>query len=74
MLNKASISSKIDDTNTAIGRRYARTDEMGIPYAITVDDETVNNNKVTIRELDTMKQVTVPVDDVCDRLHELTRE
>ena len=36
-LNKAGLPSKIDDSNGSVGKRYARTDEMGIPYAFTID-------------------------------------
>ena len=53
ILNKANLSSKIDDSGQSIGRRYARTDECGIPYAFTVDQETLDNNMITMRELDT---------------------
>lgn len=40
-----------------IGKRYARTDEIGVPYAITVDFETLEGEGVTLRERDTMSQV-----------------
>ncbi len=39
------------------GKRYARTDELGVPYAVTVDFEVVSNSTVTVRERDTMTQV-----------------
>jgi Anticodon binding domain len=44
-------------TGNTIGRRYARTDEIGVPFAVTVDYETVKEDTVTIRERDTTKQV-----------------
>ena len=37
---KSSISLKIDDSGVNIGKRYARTDELGIPFAITIDNDT----------------------------------
>ena len=55
------ISSKVDATGQTIGKRYARTDEIGIPFAITVDFDTLNDNTVTLRELLTLKQVRIPV-------------
>lgn len=58
-LNKEGVSSKIDDSSQTIGRRYARTDECGIPFAITVDNETQTDQKVTLREIHTMKQIIV---------------
>ena len=49
-----------------IGKRYRRQDIMGTPYVITIDDETLNNNTVTIRDRDTMKQITISLDEVVD--------
>ena len=40
---RAGISSRIDDTGVTIGKRYARTDECGIPFAITVDFDTLKD-------------------------------
>jgi glycyl-tRNA synthetase len=52
MLNAFGVSSKIDDAGQSIGKRYARTDECGIPFALTVDQDTIDNEVITIRELD----------------------
>ena len=52
------------DESGNIGKRYRRQDVIGTPYVITVDDETVNNNTVTIRDRDTMKQITIQLDEV----------
>jgi glycyl-tRNA synthetase len=57
------ISYKIDEVDS-IGRRYARTDEIGVPFGITIDDITLKDNTVTLREIDTMKQIRVPIDEV----------
>ena len=54
-----------DDTAN-IGKRYRREDVIGTPFSITIDDETLNNNTVTIRDRDTMKQITLPLDEVKD--------
>lgn len=40
-----------------VGKRYARTDECGIPFAVTVDFDTLNDDTVTLRSLDSMKQI-----------------
>lgn len=45
-----------------IGRRYRRGDAVGIPYAVTIDDTTIDNGTVTVRERDSMKQVTISID------------
>jgi len=49
------------DETQSIGKRYRRADEIGTPYCITVDFETVNDKKVTIRDRDTMKQDRVEI-------------
>ena len=49
------------DDSSSIGKRYRRSDIIGTPYSITVDDETLNNNTVTIRDRDTMKQDVIKV-------------
>src|SRR5207237_7307008 len=52
------------DDAGAIGRRYRRQDEIGTPYCITVDFETLDDQAVTIRERDTMSQDRVSLDKV----------
>jgi glycyl-tRNA synthetase len=59
-LHKSGILAEYDDSG-AIGRRYRRQDEIGTPFAITVDYETKENNSVTLRDRDTMKQVRIPI-------------
>jgi len=54
---------EFDDAG-AIGRRYRRQDEIGTPYCVTVDFETVDDDAVTVRERDTMKQERVGLDQV----------
>lgn len=57
---------RVDDSTGSIGRRYARTDEIAIPFGITVDFDTINNipHTVTLRERDSTEQVRMPIDDV----------
>jgi glycyl-tRNA synthetase len=52
------------DDSGAIGRRYRRQDEIGTPYCVTVDFDTLEDNAVTIRERDTMKQERIAIDQV----------
>jgi len=49
------------DDSQAIGRRYRRQDEIGTPYCVTIDFDTIDDNQVTIRDRDTMHQARVPV-------------
>ena len=50
------------DESGAVGRRYRRQDEIGTPYCITVDGQSLEDRTVTLRERDSMAQVRVPVD------------
>jgi len=54
----------IYEEKDSIGKRYRRQDAIGTPYAITVDHQTLEDNTVTIRERDSMKQERIPVDHV----------
>ncbi|KAL6646257.1 hypothetical protein ACP70R_017865 [Stipagrostis hirtigluma subsp. patula] len=67
-LTAAGISHIIDTTAISIGRRYARTDEIGVPFAVTVDSAT----SVTIRERDSKEQVRVSIDEVASVVKQLT--
>ncbi len=50
------------DDAQSIGRRYRRQDEIGTPYCVTIDFDSLDDRRVTIRERDTMRQVRVPID------------
>jgi glycyl-tRNA synthetase len=52
-----------DDTQS-IGRRYRRQDEIGTPYCITVDFQSLDDKQVTIRERDSMKQIRIPISEL----------
>lgn len=56
-LRKAGILNRVDDSHSAIGRRYSRNDELGTPFAITIDFPTVKDQTVTLRERDSTKQI-----------------
>ena len=58
------------DESGNIGKRYRRQDIIGTPYCITVDDETLNNETVTIRNRDTMEQVIVPLNQIVDFIND----
>ena len=57
-----------DSSSVNIGKKYVRCDEIGIKFAITVDFDSLNDNKVTIRDRDLMKQVRVNIDDIIETL------
>lgn len=52
------------DTSGSIGKRYRRQDEIGTPFTICVDFDTLEDNSVTIRDRDTMEQIRIPMDQV----------
>lgn len=58
------------DDAGSIGKRYRRCDAIGTPFVITVDDETINNNVVTLRNRDTMEQITLKVEEVAKYIEE----
>jgi glycyl-tRNA synthetase len=59
------------DDSGSIGRRYRRQDEAGTPFCVTVDFDTIEDKKVTIRDRDTLEQERVPIAAVRDRLKAL---
>ncbi|MBR3199080.1 MAG: glycine--tRNA ligase [Bacilli bacterium] len=68
MLSKHFMAS-YDETGN-IGKRYRRGDVIGTPFAITIDDETLENDTVTVRDRDTMKQETIKVDEIVAYINE----
>jgi glycyl-tRNA synthetase len=74
LLTLRGISSKVDSTGVTIGKRYARTDEIGIPFGITIDFDTLKDDTVTLRERDSMKQVRIPIKYLADIMASLVNE
>ncbi|XP_041778292.1 glycine--tRNA ligase [Anopheles merus] len=71
-LTSVDVSHKVDDSSGSIGRRYARTDEIAIPYGITIDFDTLKEpHTVTLRERDSMKQVRIGLDEVANTIRDL---
>ena len=69
LLRRARFSTFYDE-KAAIGRRYRRQDEVGTPFCITVDGDTVSDDTVTVRERDSMAQERVPVSNLVNYLLE----
>ncbi|MEP7105699.1 MAG: His/Gly/Thr/Pro-type tRNA ligase C-terminal domain-containing protein, partial [Chloroflexota bacterium] len=67
-LLKPRYRTEYDQTGGNIGRRYRRQDEIGTPFCITVDFETLEDRAVTIRERDSMEQERVPIEGLVERL------
>ncbi len=62
------------DVSGAIGRRYRRMDEIGTPYCVTVDYESLEDNTVTLRFRDSMEQVRVPIAELVSTINKATKE
>jgi glycyl-tRNA synthetase len=62
-------SVEYDETGS-IGKRYRRQDEIGTPFCVTIDFDTLNDNTVTIRDRDSMTQVRLHMDAVCEYLED----
>ena len=52
------------DEAGSIGKRYRRQDEIGTPYCVTIDFDTLENNTVTIRDRDTMSQIRLDIGEI----------
>ncbi|KAF8192386.1 glycine-tRNA ligase [Mycena galopus ATCC 62051] len=68
---KAGVHARVDDSNTSIGKRYARNDELGTPFGVTLDFASVQNRTMTLRERDTMDQRIGSIDEVIATVTEL---
>ena len=62
-LGAIGISAKTDASGVSIGKKYARMDEIGVPYALTIDPASIEDKACTIRERDSTEQVRVPIAD-----------
>uniref|UniRef100_A0A671WEB5 Glycine--tRNA ligase n=1 Tax=Sparus aurata TaxID=8175 RepID=A0A671WEB5_SPAAU len=65
-MTKYGVSHKVDDSSGSIGRRYARTDEIGVAFGITIDFDTVNKtpHTATLRDRDSMRQIRAEVSEL----------
>jgi len=80
-LSNLGLQYKVDDTGASIGKRYARSDELGIPYAATIDFDTLGvgeeadaslTGTVTLRDRDSTDQVRVPLTELPETLSKLS--
>jgi glycyl-tRNA synthetase len=70
-VNSLGHTCTIDDSGATIGKRYSRNDELGIPFACTIDHDSLKDGPVTLRERDSMVQILVPPVEVGPLLHDL---
>ena len=63
-LTAVGLATLVDTTSTTVGKRYARTDEIGVPFGVTVDGASLEDGTATLRERDSMAQVRVPISEL----------
>ena len=61
---ESDLSTRVDKSTAALGRRYARADEIGVPFCITIDNQSVDDNTVTLRDRDTREQIRLNIEDL----------
>ncbi|MCR8433734.1 MAG: glycine--tRNA ligase [Crenarchaeota archaeon] len=72
MLKRERLATYVD-VSGRVGKAYVKADEFGVPYAITIDHETFENDTVTIRFRDTREQIRVPITELPIRIRELSK-
>ena len=70
-LRRMGISNRVDDSSASIGKRYSRNDELGTPFGITVDFQSVQDNTFTLRDRDTTKQIRASEDEIVQAIKAL---
>ena len=65
-LDDDALSFKVDQSGVSIGKRYSRNDELGIPFGITIDYESLEGKGVTLRERDSTKQVRASMEEIIE--------
>ncbi|KAM9307779.1 glycine--tRNA ligase [Gastrophryne carolinensis] len=73
-LTRNGVSHKVDDSSGSIGRRYARTDEIGVAFGITIDFDTVNRtpHTATLRDRDSMRQIRAEISELPGIIRDLS--
>ncbi|VUC22044.1 unnamed protein product [Clonostachys rosea] len=70
-LRSLGISSRVDDSSASIGKRYSRNDELGTPFGITVDFQTLQDQTLTLRDRDSTRQVRAEEGKIVDAIKSL---
>ncbi|KAG0299930.1 Glycine--tRNA ligase 1, mitochondrial [Dissophora globulifera] len=71
LLRRSGVASKIDDSGASIGRRYSRNDELGTPFGITVDFDSIKDGTVTLRERDSTKQIREKLETIVELVKDM---
>lgn len=72
-LSDDALSYKVDQSGVSIGKRYSRNDEAGIPFGITLDYESLEDNTFTLRDRDSTKQVRASLDQILEAVVKMVK-
>ncbi|SMR59896.1 unnamed protein product [Zymoseptoria tritici ST99CH_3D1] len=72
-LDDDQLSFKVDQSGVSIGKRYSRNDELGIPFGITIDYQSLEDNTFTLRDRDTCKQVRASLDQILEAVSKMVK-
>ena len=72
-LDDDALSFKVDQSGVSIGKRYSRNDELGIPFGITIDYESLEGKGVTLRERDSTKQVRASMEEIVEAIGKMCK-
>ena len=72
-LDDDQLSFKVDQSGVSIGKRYSRNDEMGIPFGITIDYESLEGKGFTLRDRDSTKQVRASLEEIIDAIFKMVK-
>lgn len=72
-LDEDQISFRVDQSGVSIGKRYSRNDELGIPFGITVDYDSLEDGSFTLRDRDSTKQVRAKLEDILEAIGKMIK-
>jgi len=72
-LDEDQLSYRVDQSGVSIGKRYSRNDELGIPFGITVDYDSLEDNSFTLRDRDSTKQVRASADEILEAITKMCK-
>lgn len=72
-LDEEALSFRTDQSGVSIGKRYSRNDELGIPFGITIDYESLEDNTYTLRDRDSTKQVRASLDLILEAISKMVK-
>lgn len=72
-LDDESLSFRVDQSGVSIGKRYSRNDELGIPFGITIDYQSLEDNSYTLRDRDSTKQVRASLEQILEAISKMVK-